>query len=83
MKIRIIILSLLLASVSITQAQFFCQAGFTYSIGQNGTVTFTNTSSSNFLNAQYLWSFGDGGTDTTTNPIHIYNGTGPMCAVLP
>lgn len=82
MKIRILVMSIILAAVNLAHAQFFCQAGFTYTLGQNGTVTFTNTSSTNFGNVQYIWSFGDGSSDTTTNPVHVYNGSGPYSCCL-
>ncbi|MFN0176386.1 MAG: PKD domain-containing protein [Saprospiraceae bacterium] len=44
-------------------------AGFTYAISNDTTVTFTNTSVGA---TSYLWTFGDGQSSTDTNPIHNY-----------
>jgi hypothetical protein len=49
------------------------KAGFTYSIGWNGTVQFV---SSPTLATTITWSFGEGGTSADNNPVHTFpNGT--------
>lgn len=60
-------------SIVITTGQA-CQVGFTYTIGTNGQVSFTNTS---LGNVSYYWGFGDGGTSTQASPTYtyLYNGT--------
>lgn len=45
--------------------------GFTYT--KDGlTVTFTNTSTTDFPPMTYHWDFGDGSTSSVTNPVHTY-----------
>ncbi|MBK8846349.1 MAG: PKD domain-containing protein [Bacteroidetes bacterium] len=63
-------------------SMFGCQASFTYTVGMNGVVTFTNTSQTNNQLVTYQWSFGDGTSDTATNPIHQYNSFGPYIVCL-
>ena len=45
-----------------------CSAGFTYSTGASGQVSFINNS----LGAYNTWSFGDGTTSLSLNPLHTY-----------
>ncbi len=53
-----------------------CAASFnwTNNSSNNNTVSFLNTSTTNYPNAQiqYFWNFGDGTTSTLTNPVHTY-----------
>ncbi len=65
--------SYVMDSVVITNAQA-CQVSFTYTIGTNGQVSFTNTSQGN---VSYYWNFGDGNSSTLTSPqnTYLYNGT--------
>ncbi len=60
-------------TIVITNAQA-CQVSFTYTIGTNGQVVFTNTSVGNI---SYYWGFGDGNSSTQTSPsyTYAYNGT--------
>ncbi|MGP8214332.1 MAG: PKD domain-containing protein [Bacteroidia bacterium] len=57
------------------------KANFNYSIGPNGHVTFTNTSTdiNQYYELESNWNFGDGGTastyDTSYNYIYTANGT--------
>ncbi len=53
-----------------------CQAYFTYSIGANGNVQFTNTSSGAGISYTSAWSFGDGSNSTQQNPSHTYTSNG-------
>lgn len=56
-----------------------CQADFTYSVN-NGTVTFTNTSTGGGLFNS--WTFGDGSTSYQSNPTHTYNTSGGYAVCL-
>ncbi|HLP20433.1 MAG TPA: PKD domain-containing protein, partial [Chitinophagales bacterium] len=55
-------------------------AGFTYSVGSAGAVTFTDTTDNA---TSWAWTFGDGGTSTQQNPNHTYaaNGTYTVCLI--
>ncbi|MDX1913268.1 MAG: PKD domain-containing protein [Saprospiraceae bacterium] len=44
-------------------------SGFTYSVSNDTTVAFTNTSTGA---TSYLWTFGDGDSSTVANPVHNY-----------
>src|SRR5438094_517037 len=57
-------------------AQMFCQAGFTYTVGTNGQVGFTNTSTGMGTSPIYQWAFGDNTTSSVASPNHTftYNG---------
>ncbi|MDO8366277.1 MAG: PKD domain-containing protein [Saprospiraceae bacterium] len=44
-------------------------AGFTYAVSNDTTVTFTNTSTGA---TSYLWTFGDGDSSIVANPVHDY-----------
>ena len=59
-------------------------AHFTYSVGLNGHVSFTNTSSSINVNLNSYWNFGDGGSDFTGNHTdsHIYTANGTYTVTL-
>ncbi len=54
-----------------------CAAAFTYTVGSNGVVNFTNTSTGSGFFASYQWNFGDQATDNSVSPTHTYyfNGT--------
>ncbi|HWY98588.1 MAG TPA: PKD domain-containing protein, partial [Bacteroidia bacterium] len=54
-------------------------AGFSYTIGSNGQVTFTNTSTGGGV---YSWNFGDGGTSATPSPIYVYSYNGVYYCTL-
>lgn len=59
-----------------------CQANFTYAVGANGIVTFTNTSNTTG-NAQYLWTFSNGGSSTAISPVRSFPpGSYTACLVL-
>jgi PKD repeat protein len=58
--------------ITVTNSQA-CVVDFTYALGANGLVTFTNASVGN---SSYYWGFGDGNSSTVTSPTHTYyNGT--------
>jgi PKD repeat protein len=50
---------------------------FTYTLGSNGQVGFTNTSTNLPAGAQYYWSFGGGNSSSQGSPTntYYYNGT--------
>jgi PKD repeat protein len=62
------------------------QAGFLYTLGCNGCLNVTNTStviSSNPSYVTYLWNFGDGNTSTAQNPgPHCYSSGGTYTVTL-
>jgi PKD repeat protein len=59
-----------------------CQASFTYLIN-GGTVSFTNTSSSDSATSdQFFYDFGDGNSSTSTNPNHVYASPGTYYVCL-
>lgn len=47
-------------------------SSFTYTIGSNGTVNFTNSSASTYTALSNTWYFGDGGSSTSFTPSHAY-----------
>lgn len=56
-------------------------SNFTYSIGNNGLVNFTNLSSSSTLTS--VWQFGDGTSPSTSlNPVHQYTANGTYSVSL-
>lgn len=66
MKKSILLLMLLTGSVAV-QAQFFCNAGFTYqAVGGTTLTAFTSTSTGSGTILHYDWTF-VGGTPTTSN----------------
>jgi len=66
-------------SVIITNTQNTptCTAAFTYTLGSNGQVSFSNTSSGTVVNPNYLWNFGNGNTSAVLSPSYsyLYNGS--------
>lgn len=61
-----------------------CQANFTHSVGANGTVTFTNNSTSQGGNISHAnWDFGDGSYGYNYNETHTYttNGVYYVCLI--
>jgi len=58
-------------------SQVFCQAAFTYTVGSNGHVSFTNTSTGTDSSTNYLWNFGNGIYSNLQSPgyTYAYNGT--------
>ncbi|MGZ3862639.1 MAG: PKD domain-containing protein [Bacteroidia bacterium] len=76
MKLKVLIsCAALLLSLSGT-AQSSCQAAFTYTIGSNGQVSFSDTTTLPFP-IDYSWNFGDGQSSNQQNPVvtYAYNGT--------
>ncbi len=59
-------------------------AHFTYTVGVNGHVSFTNTSSTINTNLNSYWNFGDGGNDFTNSNTdkHIYTANGTYTVTL-
>lgn len=51
-------------------------AGFTYTVGSNGNVNFTNTTTGASSNANIYWNFGDGGGSILQNPSHAFTNSG-------
>ena len=64
-------------AATITNVPCSMNASFTHTLGSNGNMMFTSTSTAtNSSIGAYYWNFGDGGTSTQSNPSHIYaNGT--------
>jgi len=59
-----------------------CVAYFTYQVGVNGNVSFTNASSTLGTNAQYYWSFGNG-VSNDINPVRQFQpGTYNVCLAI-
>jgi plastocyanin len=56
------------------------QPDFTYTIENNKTVKFTNTTLGNAT--KWLWGFGDGATSTLKNPTYQYSNTGSFDVCL-
>ncbi len=52
---------------------------FNHTVGDSGTVTFTNTSTGA---TTYKWEFGDGETSTEENPVHTYSQSGEYMVTL-
>lgn len=70
-------------SVVIQGSGSSCTANYSYTLGANGSVTFTNLSSTGFLN-NYYWDFGDGQSTGGYNTTHTYtsNGTYNVCTTV-
>jgi PKD repeat protein len=63
-------------SITVTVGSCSLTAGYTYSLGNNGQVFFTSTSTGTTGNTYYYWDFGDGGYSNVINPMHTYMGNG-------
>jgi PKD repeat protein len=60
-----------------------CDADFSWSLGSNGQVTFTNSSTAPSGGiTSYYWDFGDGHYGNTKNPVHTYASSGGYWATL-
>lgn len=51
-------------------------AGFTYTLGANGLVSFGNTTTGTVSTTYYAWTFGDGGTSGNNSPSRTYTSNG-------
>jgi PKD repeat protein len=83
-KKRLLQTLLVTAGVFFLNAASACSASFTYNIGVNGHVTFTNTSIDSVY-ASFGWNFGDGSSIPYANsaPVtHIYTANGTYKVVL-
>jgi PKD repeat protein len=62
---------------TITFSQSTCNANFSYTVGNSGSVAITNTSTGTKNSTLYDWHFGDGTSSSSAVPSHIYqyNGT--------
>jgi PKD repeat protein len=69
-------------TILVASGSMSCDPAFTFTIGQNGVVTFTNTSLPSTSNYSFLWDFGDNQTSTQVNPTHTYAATGSYVVVL-
>ncbi len=69
------IISLFAFAPSKSSAQFFCNAGFQYTI-TGTTVQFWDSSYSTSGSYSSQWSFGNGTGSTQLNPLVVYNTTG-------
>lgn len=49
---------------------------FSYTVGTNGTVTFSNTTTGAPPGTNYSWNFGDGYSANTTSAVHTYTNNG-------
>jgi PKD repeat protein len=69
-----------LSSFSMANAQ--CSSSFTSVDNGSGIISFTNTSTGNFLS--YYWEFGDGNNTYSSNPQHQYatNGGYSVCLTI-
>lgn len=66
---------------SVTCPQPYCQASFTYSVS-GGSVTFTNTSTTQNFFTTYSWNFGDNTSSSSPNPTHNYSQNGSYIVCL-
>ncbi|MFH1005294.1 MAG: PKD domain-containing protein [Bacteroidota bacterium] len=88
MKTRLFLCSLALAgmqAMSIVSAQSNCTAGFSYVTGNNGEVTFTNTSTGTTSATNYFWSFGSGSANSSgvnSTYTYQYNGAYGVCLMI-
>ncbi|MGZ3864555.1 MAG: T9SS type A sorting domain-containing protein [Bacteroidia bacterium] len=57
-------------------AQMLCHAAFTYTVGSNGHVDFTNTSTGTTPSTNYQWLFGDNTFSNAQSPSHNYTYNG-------
>jgi len=57
-------------------------AGFNYTLGNNGSVSFANTSTGTQSNTTYLWNFGDNTTSNLANPSNHTYATGNYSVLL-
>jgi PKD repeat protein len=57
-------------------------ASFSYSIGSNGQINFTNTSANVPVGATYYWNFGDGSGSNQSSLSHIYYYNGSYTVYL-
>jgi PKD repeat protein len=62
--------------VYISNANCLLSAGFTYSAGPNGQISFSSTSTGTTLSTVYQWTLGDGGTASGPNFSHTYQSNG-------
>ncbi len=70
------LLAVLILFVVSNQLNAQCTANFTYTLGPNGTVTFSNTSSVGTGTPTLFWNFGNGQTSNATNPSTTYTANG-------
>lgn len=80
-NLKLLVLLIFLSSIS--KAQTLPVAAFTYSVGTNGVVNFTSTSTNTIASLLPKWFFGDGttltGPYTTT---HTYTANGTYAVIL-
>ena len=77
------IILLIVLSLSIYKLNAQCTANFTYSLGTNGSVSFSNTSVFTGTNVSYLWNFGDNSpSSNAVNPTHVYATNGVYSVFL-
>lgn len=83
-KITIKILSLLFGVLGLTQASAQCNlnAGINFTIGPNGVVNFSSTTTGTIPTTYYTWSFGDNTFGNGLAPNHTYNANGNYTVVL-
>lgn len=77
------IIAMLFACIFTTSVKSQCSANFTYTVGANGLVGFTNNSQPNVSpSINYLWNFGDNQYSSQTNPTHTYGANGSYLVIL-
>jgi PKD repeat protein len=57
-------------------------SNFSHTVGTNGLVTFSSTSTGTTTFTNYYWNFGDGIFSTTKNPTHMYSNAGTHYVTL-
>ena len=68
-------------SISITNTACI-NANFTYYVGANGSVTFTNTTANIIPNSTFYWNLGNGNTSTNIAPSTTYTASGNYTVAL-
>ncbi|MBA3680016.1 MAG: PKD domain-containing protein [Bacteroidetes bacterium] len=77
------IIAVLFACFLFGNAKSQCMASFSYTVGANGSVAFTNNSQPNTSTSiNYSWNFGDNQFSTQTNPTHVYAASGSYLVIL-
>ena len=63
-------------------AQCLMNASISYTVGPNGVVSFSSTSTGTLINTFYGWNYGDSSFGNGIAPTHTYNANGNYTVVL-